>query len=164
MFENLEAQDLLLQSKTQAHTQVRHPIVIVDDSSDDRAMLSMCLRSFLPRGKPVISLTSGEALLDYLADLEGADIEADDFQVEIPDMIFLDLMMPGLDGIKTLQAIRSKTLWADVPVTLVTCSHDDQAIENAENAGANAFLPKPFKTLDVIQALNRGTNFSPAII
>lgn len=144
--------------------QQQQPIVIVDDSKDDRALLALCLRSFIASDKPVICLKSGRELLDYFTDLEMENAEAEEFEVEIPDMIFLDLLMMEMNGIQTLQALRRRAIWSDVPVTLVTCSRDDMAIKQAERAGANAFLPKPFTKFDVMQVLNRTNNFSPTIM
>lgn len=148
----------------QLFSHVRQPIVVVDDSRDDRQLLANALMSILPTDKPIISLSSGRDLLDYLLSVEMENIEATEFEVEIPDMIFLDLLMPSMDGIKTLEAIRGQSIWADVPVTLITGSRDDVAIKQAEDAGANAFLPKPFTRFDVTKALNKGNNFSSSII
>ncbi len=151
-------------SPNQFFSHVRQPIVVVDDSQDDRQLLANALMSILPTDKPIISLSGGKELLDYLLTVEMENIEATEFEVEIPDMIFLDLLMPSMDGIKTLEAIRGQSIWADVPVTLITGSRDDTAIKQAEGAGANAFLPKPFTKMDVTKALNKGNNFSSTSI
>ena len=151
-------------SESCVYSHAPQPIVIVDDSKDDSSLLLRCLKSFIPEEKPIITLRSGKELLDYLGELEMENIEAMEFEVEIPDMIFLDLMMPQMNGIQTLAAMRRQGIWSDVPVTLVTCSRDDIAIKQAEDVGANAFMPKPFTKQDVVQALHKGTNFSPTIM
>lgn len=143
--------------------QMLQPIVIVDDSSDDRMLLSRYLRVLLPENQALVCLRSGKELLEYLAQVEMENIEANEFEVEIPSMIFLDLMMPGMDGVDTLIAMRRQPIWADVAVTLITCSRNDVAVKRAEKAGANAFMPKPFSERDVIQALHKDSNYSPTI-
>lgn len=139
------------------------PIVIVDDDVDDRLLLSRQLRSFLPKETPLVIMSGAQELQDYLEMLEMENIEAEEFEVEIPEMIFLDLLMPVRNGIEALKLLRRQSIWSDVPVTLVTCSRDDHAIQEAEEAGANAFLPKPFSKRDIIEVLNRASNFSPNI-
>lgn len=143
--------------------QTTQPIIVVDDSPDDRLLLSRCLKSLLSDQQRIVCLRSGKELIDYLAQLEMENIEACEFEVEIPSMIFLDLMMPTMDGVETLIALRRQPLWADMAVTLVTCSRNDVAVKRAEKAGANAFMPKPFTERDVVQALHRDSNFSPTI-
>ena len=143
--------------------QMLQPIIIVDDSSDDRMLLSRYIKALLPENQALVCLRSGKELLEYLAQLEMENIEANEFEVEIPSMIFLDLMMPGMDGVDTLKAMRRQPIWADVAVTLITCSRNDVAVKRAEKAGANAFMPKPFSERDVIQALHKDSNYSPTI-
>ncbi len=140
------------------------PIIVVDDSVDDRLLLSRYLKGLLSDRQRIVCLRSGKELLEYLSQLEMENIEACEFEVEIPSMIFLDLMMPSMDGVDTLIALRRQPLWADTPVTLVTCSRSDAAVKRAEKAGANAFMPKPFSERDVVQALHRDSNFSPTIL
>lgn len=161
---NQVACDNTVYTQNQFFSHIRQPIIVVDDSDDDRQLLAHALISVLPTDKPILSLGSGRELLDYLLSVEMENLEANEFEVEIPEMIFLDLLMPSMDGIKTLEAIRGQSLWADVPVTLITGSRDDMAIKKAEEAGANAFLPKPFSKFEVTKALNKGANFSSSII
>ena len=144
--------------------QPTHPIIVVDDSSDDRLLLSRYLKHLLSDTQRVVCLRSGKQLLEYLAQLEKENIEACEFEAEIPSMIFLDLMMPTMDGVDTLLALRRQPIWADVAVTLVTCSRNDIAVKRAEKAGANAFMPKPFTEMDVVQALHKDSNYSPTIL
>ncbi len=139
------------------------PILVVDDSEDDRSLLQHALESFLPLDKPVISMASGHDVLSYLDVLQSSSLEGRQFDEEVPEMVFLDLLMPGMNGIDVLEKIRSQTIWRDMPITLVTCSKNNQAVEQAQDYGANAFLPKPFTTFDVITTFNRANNFAPTI-
>jgi CheY-like chemotaxis protein len=112
----------------------------------------------------LVEFNSGKELLRYLEQLENQNVDVEDFEHETPSMIFLDLLMPGMDGIKTLKAIRAQPLWADIPVTLITHSHEEARIERAQELGANAFMPKPFTKLDVAHALKHTNNYSAMIL
>lgn len=140
------------------------PILVVDDSSDDRCLLFGCLRSCVPEHQPVILLNSGLKLLEYLLQLEMENSETQRDEAEMPDMIFLDLLMPEMDGIETLRAVREQSLWANVPVALTAGSRDSLSIRTAEKLGTNAILSKPFTSLNVMDALSRGHHFSPVIM
>ena len=141
-----------------------HPVIIVDDSKDDRDFLSHLLVSILPKRKEVVQLTSGKELLVFLENLEKENNECERFQQDIPDMIFLDLVMPELDGIETLKKVRNKSVWCDIPITLITQSMNNKAIDEAQKSGANAFLPKPYSLFDVIKTLNKANNFAPTLL
>jgi len=69
----------------------------------------------------------------------------------IPDVIFMDINMPGIDGVEVLRFLRSDPLTADVPVIIV--SGEDQPVtkQAAFDAGANDYLVKP-PTLEQIEA------------
>jgi CheY-like chemotaxis protein len=144
--------------------EIRRPIVIVDDSPEDRFFLSRFLHAIIPGNTPVVTLRNGKELLQYLADVEISFTDDESFTNETPSMIFMDLFMPQMNGIETLKALRSQALWADTPVTLVTSSCDDVSILKAEDAGANAFMSKPFSRVDVLQALQKINNFSRVMV
>ena len=61
-----------------------------------------------------------------------------------PDLIILDIMMPGMDGIEVCRRIRATALTTDIPVLMFTALSSDQDIERARLAGANHLITKPF--------------------
>ncbi len=69
------------------------------------------------------------------------------------DVIILDWMMPGLDGLKVLECLKSEQDTRDVPVLFLTGSSDDEEARNALKSGAVDFIPKPFKKIDLIKKL-----------
>jgi DNA-binding response OmpR family regulator len=61
-----------------------------------------------------------------------------------PDLVLLDVMLPGENGIELLREIRRKPELESVPVVVVSAWADDEHRREAEDAGADAFLAKPF--------------------
>jgi DNA-binding response OmpR family regulator len=61
------------------------------------------------------------------------------------DMVMLDVMMPGRSGIDVLREMRSDEALRDVPVIVMSAWQSSEDIDAALAAGANGFLPKPFR-------------------
>ena len=84
--------------------------------------------------------------------IEGYDVvpseSAEDALVEIdrqrPDLVILDIMMPGMDGIEACRRIRAGGDTADLPVLLFSALSGDEDVERARLAGANHLITKPF--------------------
>ena len=84
----------------------------------------------MPRGYTVVSATSGEQALELV-------------ERERPDLILLDVVMPGMDGYAVCQALRKGEDTAVLPVIMVTSSIGPEK-KKAIEAGADDFIPKPF--------------------
>ncbi len=69
----------------------------------------------------------------------------------IPDMIFLDIMMPRLDGFGVLERLKAAPLWRDIPVVIISAASDMDKIARGIEMGAEDFLPKPFNPV-ILQA------------
>ncbi len=67
--------------------------------------------------------------------------------------MLLDIMMPEIDGLTVIRRIRSRPDWIDIPVIVVSAKVLSEDRSAALNAGANAFLPKPFSAHDLRVAL-----------
>lgn len=61
-----------------------------------------------------------------------------------PDVVLLDIALPGIDGFETLAAIRSTPFGTHVPVIIITAHGDSSTAVEAREAGADHFLTKPF--------------------
>ncbi len=62
----------------------------------------------------------------------------------VPDLVILDIMMPGLSGIDVLKQLRKKYSANDLPVILLTAQADDDTTWQGWTSGVSVFLPKPF--------------------
>ena len=124
---------------------VKH-VLVVDDSKSARFMLRKML------GK--INLTadlaeSGEEALNYLKDNQ-------------PDAIFMDHMMPGLNGLETVQKIKTNPETAVIPVVMYTSQDGEEYEKNVISHGVIDILPKPASP-DSLSAVVRKLNELPEI-
>jgi len=108
-------------------TSARPRLLIVDDISDNRTIL---MRRFERRGFDVVEADSGFVAIDL--------IEKGAF-----DLVLLDVMMPGIDGLETLRRIRSKKSASALPVIMVTAKSESGNIVEALEQGANDYITKP---------------------
>ncbi len=74
---------------------------------------------------------------------------------ERPELVFLDIDMPRLDGIEACRQMREDPGNAGVTIVMLTASAEDSARHRAEAAGANLFLTKPFSPLDLLRMVDR---------
>ena len=62
----------------------------------------------------------------------------------MPDVIVLDILMPGMDGFEVCEKLKSKEKTADIPVVMLTCLTDEKSKEKGAQVGAHGFISKPF--------------------
>ena len=103
-------------------------ILVVDDDTANLRMASHILTSEQMR---VSCLKSGEDAIRFLEENR-------------PDLILLDIHMPGMDGFETLAAVRANEKTADIPVIFLTADDDSETETRGLSAGAMDFLKKPF--------------------
>jgi len=116
-------------------------ILVIDDEERFLRALAISLRA---RGYEVETATTGEAGLEVAARVH-------------PDLIVLDLGLPGIDGIDVLRALRG---WTAVPVIVLSARHGEPSKVDALDAGADDYVTKPFgmdELLARLRALVRRT-------
>ena len=104
-------------------------VIVVDD---DETNLKMAGHILSKAGMRVTAIKSGEALIKYLE------------EKDVPDMILLDIKMPGMDGFETLSRIKQIKRAKDVPVIFLTADEKEQTEADGLTAGAGDFIKKPF--------------------
>lgn len=70
-----------------------------------------------------------------------------------PDLIILDLMLPGKSGLDILRELRAETQFQDLPVLMLTARGQNQDRDLARQAGASRFMTKPFSNDEVLEAV-----------
>lgn len=83
---------------------------------------------------------------------DGAAAEAM-IRAEQPDLVILDLMLPGRSGLDIVTALRADPATVDLPVMMLTAKGQGRDREAAERAGVNRFMTKPFANAEMVQAV-----------
>ncbi len=100
-------------------------VLVVDDDNRIMRMMEEIMES---EGHRVISASDGQSALDL-------------FNKEQPDLVLLDIMMPGLDGYEVCRRIRS---FSRIPIIMVTARGNDEEKIQGLDAGADDYIAKPF--------------------
>ncbi len=104
-------------------------LLLADDDPDILSVTRECLKE---RGNVnVFCAIGGEELIGMTEDLK-------------VDAILLDVRMPGMDGVETLQKLRKINRLDDTPVIFLTASTENDMIDNYMAAGAAGVIPKPY--------------------
>jgi DNA-binding response OmpR family regulator len=122
----------------EALTQPRHRVLIVDDEESTRMLLARLLSKEL-NVEPQLAGTCEQAVR-----LAGNYAY---------DAILLDLLMPGIGGLGVLAAIRAASPNASTPVIIVSVVTEQETVERAMAAGANAYHVKPIRRTELIAAV-----------
>jgi CheY-like chemotaxis protein len=114
-------------------------ILLVEDREDD---ILLVRRAFEKGGinNPFQVVRDGEEAVHYLA---GEGRYSNRAEYPLPDLILLDLKMPGLDGFDVLMWIRRQPGFGNIPVVVLTSSDAIRDVNRAYALGANSFLVKP---------------------
>jgi len=111
-------------------------ILIVDDEKCNVGILSLVVTNL---GHEPIEAYSGKHAINIVATKQ-------------PNLVLLDFMMPGINGVETLRHIRDLPYGKSLPIFIITASQDLSIEEHARSIGATGFLKKPFdlNTLKVL--------------
>ena len=101
-------------------------VMVVDDDQDLAEMLGIALTG---AGIDVDLVSRGDEVLDV-------------FRNNPPDLVLLDVMLPGLDGIEVCKLIRAESM---VPIIMLTAKGDTQDVVRGLEAGADDYMVKPFR-------------------
>ena len=107
---------------------VRQSVLVVEDEEDIRELVSYNL---LKAGYQVAGVASGE---DALASVES----------KAPDLILLDIMLPGLDGLRVCRNLKADPRFDSIPVIMLTAKGEEPDIVAGLNMGADDYVTKPF--------------------
>ncbi len=105
---------------------------------------------------PVHRCEDGEEALDYLYHRNQF---SDKVKSPRPDLILLDLNLPGTDGREVLEEIKKDPKLKTIPVIVLTTSSDDKDIEKCYQAGANSYITKPVDLHGFFEAIQRLKDF-----
>jgi two-component system, OmpR family, alkaline phosphatase synthesis response regulator PhoP len=107
---------------------IKQSILIVEDEEDIRELVSYHL---LKEGYQVAGVESGEEALALV-------------QAQPPNLILLDIMLPGVDGMTVCQRLRSDPETTNIPIVMLTAKGEESDVVMGLNLGANDYVTKPF--------------------
>ena len=113
--------------------------LVVDDSKSARAFLTRILERY---ELSVDGVESAEQAIEYLT-------------IQRPDVIFMDHLMPGMDGFQAVQSIKNNPRTATIPIMMYTSQEGELYLSQARALGAIGVLPKQIKHADVSKVLEQ---------
>ena len=136
-------------ARTQTSTPPRKKVLIVDDEKD---IVDLVAYNLARNGYETITATDGNVALDSAAK-------------NAPDLIILDLMLPGLDGMEVARRLKADTQTANIPIVMLTAKGEETDVVVGLTLGADDYVTKPFGTRELrarIKALLRRASGEPA--
>ncbi|MFD2938319.1 response regulator [Spirosoma flavum] len=115
-------------------------VLIIDDDEDDRFFMEQAFKTDSPSTQLYLA-PDGQQALDLLGSTR-----------PLPDVILLDLNMPGLNGFEVLKRLKQSAHYQHIPVVILTTSDADTDQEQAHQLGATEFITKP-TTYDGLSAI-----------
>lgn len=112
-------------------------ILLVEDEPENQLVIGLILKT---EGYSVITVDHGEAAI------KAAELER-------PDLVLLDVMMPEVNGFEVLARLRQNPKTASTPVILLTALAQERDVERAVEAGVNGFVAKPFEPGELISCI-----------
>lgn len=114
-------------------------ILVVEDSPTMRQLISFAVKR-IPNSR-VIEASDG---VDALKKLSSEKV----------DLILADINMPVMDGLKLVSLVRGNPSFKHIPVIIVTTEGAEEDRKRALSIGANAYLPKPIQTQELLKLVN----------
>ena len=113
-------------------------ILLVEDS--DTTRLSHRIMISKRTGYEVVAVANGAEALKLVA-------------AQKPDLVLMDVMMPGMDGLEVCRRLRSQKEMAKVPIVLLTFRVGDESVSEGYASGCTAYLKKPIRADELVDAL-----------
>jgi len=121
-------------------------ILIIDDEPELAQLISIFLGT---AGFEVLSTYDGRQALEMLEQLP-------------PDLVICDMIMPVMDGVATIQAIRANPRMRSIPIIMLSARGQVRDIERALSAGANDYITKPFHSTEIVATVKKNLKEQPS--
>ena len=121
-------------------------ILIVDDEAHIRLLLEQTLEDLEDEGVELLIASNGEDALSII-------------QSERPRLVFLDVMMPRMNGFDVCQAVKHELGWHDVYVVMLTAKGQELDRQRGHDVGADIYVTKPFDPDDLLDMARQVLGF-----
>lgn len=112
----------------------RETILIVDDEEDIIELIKYNLKS---EGYTILTAMTGEEAIKIAKNSQ-------------PDLLVLDLMLPGIDGLEVTRHLKKEEMTMDIPIVMVTAKGEESDIVTGLELGANDYISKPFSPKELV--------------
>lgn len=119
-------------------------VLLVDDDPEMRS----AIRLILPKQYQVVALAGGEEFIEMV-------------QAYQPDLIMLDIGLPGRDGFKLCRELRGRTDFCRIPILFLAAVDEGAGSMRGRDAGGDAYLMKPFEPQELLETIERLLDDSP---
>ncbi|MGD1898339.1 MAG: response regulator transcription factor [Phormidesmis sp.] len=113
-------------------------ILIVDDEAHIRILMEQTLEDLEDEGVELLTASNGEEALGII-------------QEEHPDLVFLDVMMPKMNGFEVCQTVKSDAATQDTYVIMLTAKGQEFDEQKGREMGANLYMTKPFDPDEILE-------------
>ena len=113
-------------------------ILIVDDEPHIRLLIEQTLEDLEDQGVELLLATNGEEALDII-------------QAERPPLVFLDVMMPEMNGFEVCHTVKREWGLPDVTIVMLTAKGQESDRQKGEAVGANTYVTKPFDPDELLE-------------
>ena len=111
-------------------------ILIVDDEANMRMLLKEALEEFEDKGVELLVAESGSDAIELV-------------RTEKPELVILDVMMPGIDGFDVCNTIKNKLGMQDIYVLMLSADGQEMNKQKSKDVGTDDFMTKPFDPDDI---------------
>ena len=113
-------------------------ILIVDDEAHIRLLIEQTLEDLEDQGVELLLATNGEEALDII-------------QAERPPLVFLDVMMPEMNGFEVCHTVKREWGLQDVTIVMLTAKGQESDRQKGEAVGADTYVTKPFDPDELLE-------------
>ncbi len=135
-------------------------IMLIEDNQDDIAYLEQLASKVEEPIRLAVATDGGEALDHLSRRRDGAPRPGQ----TLPELIFLDVGLPGIDGIEVLRRIKADQKLQDIPVVMLTGEEDERYVRDGQNARAHSHIAKPMSFRQFIWIVNSIRNYRRRIV
>lgn len=115
-------------------------ILVVEDETHIQRLIKLVLEK---NGHVVETVGTGEEALKHLAEKPA------------PQLVLLDILMPGIDGLSVLRAMKANAATKDIPVVMLTALAQEQVVLQGIKLGAKDYIRKPFHPTELVKRLGK---------
>ena len=113
-------------------------ILIVDDEPHLRLLLEQTLEELEDQGVELLTADNGEEALEAI-------------KTEIPDLVFLDVMMPKMNGFDVCNAVKNEMQISEIYIVMLTAKGQEFDKQRGSEVGADLYMTKPFDPDEIIE-------------